>query len=160
MTLQRTARAALAAAATVGTALAFTATPALAATPEGHGRTTQQLTCGDMGTLTLITNQNNSSDMGGWSVAQVQGGGRFIPVAFHFTVTVTTPTATETVVDQTMAQGGGHSHPNQATVECTQTESATVNDLLGDPEAAPVLAGFDPTDPVTFTFGATAIYKP
>ena len=132
-------------------ALLLGATSAQAAAPS-----TQQLTC-DGQVLTLRTNNNNSSDMGGWSVAQVVSGGtgHLIPVVFDFSAYDNT--IDQSIFDGRQVKGTGNAQHNRPTVTCTQMQTATLADLLepGDP----IPPGASPTDEVTFTIEAVAVWQ-
>src|SRR5690242_9118980 len=89
----------------------FTATPALAA------QSTQPITC-DGQQLTIRTNNNNSSEHGGWSSVQILSGG-----SGHLTPTTFSGVATDTTVNQVLFQfsstkGNGKANHNQQTVNC------------------------------------------
>ena len=129
------------------------AAPALAA------RSTQQLDCGDAGTLTLLTNNNNSSDMGGWSAAQVVGGGHLIPVEFDFTVyDVTAGQWLVAPGDADGLKGAGNDNHNQGpTITCTETQAGLLSDFVQPGDQLPGWASL--TDTIQFTITATAIDK-
>jgi hypothetical protein len=133
---------ALGAAAVVG----MTVAPAWAAQME------QQVSC-DGHELTIRSNENNSSDHGGWSSVQiVQGGsGHLTPVAFSGSLyDVTTESE---IFSFSQAKGGGHAAHNTATTTCTQEEQGTLADFLEPGDELP--PGASPDDDVTFTFTAT-----
>jgi hypothetical protein len=138
----------LAAAATIG-GLAMTA-PAQAA------QSTQELNCGSLGTLLLRTNNNNSSDMGGWSTAQLASGkGHLIPTSFTFTAY--DETTQQQLFTFTQPKGNGNANHNQQTVQCSFSQTGTLADLLDPGEQPP--PGVSLTDIVTATFTATAVPK-
>ena len=119
--------------------------------------TTQVLTC-DGQQLTLRTNNNSSSQMGGWSVAQIVSGGsgHLIPVVFEFSAYDNT--INQPIFDGRQLKGGGNANSNQPTVTCVQQQTATLGELLNPGE--PVPPGAALTDEVTFTIQATAVWQP
>lgn len=143
---------ALAVAAGLGTGLALvTAVPASAATDE------QTFTC-DGQQFVIRTNNNHSSDMGGWSAAKIVDGGSggYIPTSFTFSaVDLTTG---QQLVDGSTPKGNGNANQNQSTVTCTESFSGTLADLLDPGEAPPPGAAL--TDLATMTFTVTAVHHP
>lgn len=132
-------------------ALALPATPAVAA------QSTQQIQC-DGSTLTIRTNDNHSSDMGGWSTAQVADGtGHLIPVSFTFSAYDVTTDA-YLFPAQTQWKGNGNANHNQQTVTCAQTETGTLASFLGPGEQPP--PGANLSDTVTVTFTVVAVPQP
>lgn len=128
----------------------------IGATTAQAAPTLQQLSC-DGQKMTLRTNDNNSSDMGGWSAAQVVAGGSgtLIPTKFDFSAYDNT--IGQQLFTGSQVKGGGHANHNQATVTCTQTESATLGDLLEPGDEPP--PGASPNDAVTTTLVATAVWQ-
>lgn len=117
----------------------------------------QSLTCDNGQQITVMTNQNNSSDMGGWEAVQVASGasGTLIPTTFEFSAFDDT---TQTLIfDGTQAKGGGHANHNRPTVTCTDAETATLADLLEPGDQVP--PGASLSDQVTFTITATAVWQ-
>src|SRR5438874_7019354 len=104
-----------------GLMISIAAAPALlSATPAQAAQSSQTITC-DGQQVTIRTNDNNSSDNGGWSSVQILSGG-----SGHLTPTSFSGTATDTTVNQLLfqfssAKGSGHANHNQQTVTCTQT---------------------------------------
>jgi hypothetical protein len=117
---------------------------------------TQPLTC-DGQQITIRTNENNSSDMGGWSAAHVVSGGSgtLIPTTFSFSAY--DDTIQQLIFQGTQAKGAGNANHNQSTVTCTQTETATLGDLLEPGDELPPGASAD--DQVTITLVATAVWQ-
>lgn len=117
----------------------------------------QPLTCDNGQQITVLTNVNNSSDMGGWeSVKVVSGGsGRLIPTSFDFSafdITTESP-----IFEGTQTKGGGHANHTQPTVNCSDTQLATLADLLGPGDEVP--PGASLSDDVSFTITATAFWQ-
>jgi hypothetical protein len=116
----------------------------------------QSLTC-DGQQLTLRTPDNHSSDMGGWSAAQVVSGGSgtLIPTSFDFSAfDVTTQ---QPIFEGLSTKGAGNANHQQSTVTCTQIETATLGDLLEPGDEVPPGGSLD--DEVTVTLVATAIWQ-
>ncbi|MGN6609612.1 MAG: hypothetical protein ACTHMS_21710 [Jatrophihabitans sp.] len=118
-------------------------------------QSTQTIECA--GTqYTIRTNNNHSSDMGGWSVGQVVGtpGSHGIPTSFGGVATIT---GTDTVLGtflSTKGQGNANQHQQQTT--CQQSISGTAADVFGPGETPP---GLDPSTPVTLTITITVVLK-
>jgi hypothetical protein len=129
----------------------------VAALPASAAPSTQTLDCGSAGTLLVRTNTNNSSDNGGWSVAQVLpgGSGHLIPTSFVFSAY--DDTTQQPLFSFTQPKGNGHANHNQQTVFCSSTQTGVLADLLDPGEQPPPGAAL--TDIVTVTFGATAVPK-
>jgi hypothetical protein len=131
----------------------------VATVPAGAAQSTTTLKCTNGDTVTVRTNNNHSSDMGGWSAAQIVdgGSGHFIPVAFSFSVHNDTQNLTVTEPPSVKGSGNGNNH--QATMQCSQSQTASLGDFLGgSAEDAP--PGWNLTDTVTGTFTATVVAKP
>ena len=126
-----------------------------AAAPASAAQSTMEFTC-DGSTITLRTNDNRSSDMGGWAAAQVVGDGTLIPTSFSFSAYDETTDAA--LFSFTSQKGRGNANKMQQTVDCTQTQTATLADLLEPGDELPPGAAL--TDTVTVTFDATAVPKP
>jgi hypothetical protein len=141
----------IAAAAVAGTAGAVLIAPIAQAAPQ-----LQQLTC-DGQQITLRTNDDHSSDMGGWSAAKVVAGGSgtLIPTVFDFSAY--DDTIGQSIFEGTQLKGAGHANHRQSTVTCTQTETATLGDLLDPGDELPPGASLD--DEVTITLTATAVWQ-
>jgi hypothetical protein len=140
-------------------AVVLPAGAALAAPGSTGGPQTQTLSCtGGLGDLVIRTSNNNSSDNGGWSVAQIVNGGtgHLIPTAFTFTAH--DDTAGMTVFTFTQHKGGGNAYQGEKPVTCSFSQTATLADVLAPGETPP--AGTSPSDVVTLTFGATAYQRP
>ena len=144
-------------------ALATAALPAAAATsgepnPAGNGQSLQLLSCHGVGDLLVRTNQDRSSDNGGWSSAQiVEGGtGTLIPTSFSFSGYDET-TGTDLIDSGALAKGGGSgNHQQGPLLTCTQTMEGALADFLDPGETPP--PGVDPTDTVLLTFTVTALH--
>lgn len=129
----------------------------IASAPARAAQSTQTITCPN-GDLLVRTNNNNSSDMGGWSTAQIVdgGSGHLIPVAFTFTVVNVSHPAL-TLPPQISVKGNGNANKMQTTMDCTQTQTGLLSSLLGPGESPP--PGWNLTDTVTATFTATVVAK-
>ncbi|MGN6600688.1 MAG: hypothetical protein ACTHMW_15580, partial [Actinomycetes bacterium] len=90
-------------------------------------QTTQQLDCGDYGTITVRTPDTHSSEMGGWSVGQVVGGGNAHLIPTSFTFSANDDTTGSVIFQGTSVKGGGNANHNQGTVTCSQTMRATAD---------------------------------
>jgi hypothetical protein len=117
------------------------------------GQATDTVTCeGEQ--LTLRVNQSNSSDKGGWSAVQVEGGGHLIPLSF--TGTLTDHTINQVIYSFTGPKGGGH--PNRAgAITCNLHFDATLGEILEPTDEVP--AGAALTDAVSFDIDALVIRK-
>ena len=122
-----------------------------------NGHSTQTLDCGQFGTVTVsVNNANGGNGQGGFGAAQVVGstGTHGMPTAFTFSLfDVTTNTL---IFSGTQVQGGGNSHPNQATTECTSTQTGTASQLGF---TGPLPPGVSPTDTLQVSLAATVIIK-
>jgi hypothetical protein len=95
-----------------------------------NGHSTLTLDCGQFGTLTVsVNNANGGNGQGGFGAAQVVGstGTHGMPTAFTFSLFDLTTNLP--IFSATKVQGGGNSHPNQATTECTSTQTGTASQL-------------------------------
>ena len=117
----------------------------------------QALSCDNGQVLTVMTNVNNSSDMGGWEAVKVVSGGsgRLIPTAFEFSAY--DDTIQTSIFDGTEVKGGGNAQHNQTTVTCSDSEHALLGDLLQPGDEIP--PGASLTDQITFTITATAVWQ-
>ncbi|HZC70946.1 MAG TPA: hypothetical protein VE442_09645 [Jatrophihabitans sp.] len=117
----------------------------------------QPLSCDNGQQITVLTNVNNSSDMGGWGAVQVVSGGSgtLIPTTFDFSAFDDTIQAA--IFDGTEVKGGSHGNHNRPTVTCSDLQPATLGDLLGPSDEAP--PGASLTDHVTITITATAVWE-
>ena len=137
--------------------VAVAAAPALlSATPAAAAQSTQTLTC-DGQQLTIRANDDNSSDNGGWSTAQIVsgGGGHLTPTSFSGVVTDTT--INQVIFQFSSTKGQGHANHNQESVTCTQVETGSLADFLEPGDTPP--PGTSLTDQVSFTLTATAVRK-
>lgn len=115
---------------------------------------TQQITCGS-DVFTIRTNNNNSSQNGGWSVGQVVGqpGLHGIPVSFSGEAIDTT---TDTTLFQfSQVKGDGNANQNQQVTTCTQTLTGTVSQLFGPPPP-----GINGDDNGVFNLAIEVVIKP
>jgi hypothetical protein len=138
-----------------GVLAAVAATPmVLAATPALAAQSTQSVTC-DGQQLTIRSNNNHSSENGGWSSVQILSGS-----GGHLTPTQFSGVATDTTVNQVLFQfsstkGNGKANHNQQTVNCTDVQVGTLADFLDPGEQPP--PGTSLTDEVTFAITATVV---
>jgi hypothetical protein len=147
--LARCAVAATGVVASVGGGLLVAAPHAVAAT------STQQITC-DGTVYTIRTNNNNSSQNGGWSVGQVVGqqpGLHGIPVSFAGEAIDTTTNTT--LFQFSQVKGGGNANQNQQVTTCTQTLTGTVSQLFGPPPP-----GVNGADNAVFNLTIGVVIKP
>jgi hypothetical protein len=129
----------------------------LAAPAATAAQSDQPLTC-DGQDIVVRTADNNSSDRGGWSAAQiVEGGsGTLVPTSFEFSAY--DDTLDQSIFSGTQVSGGGHGHGNQETVTCTQVTTASLGDLLEPGDEVP--PGASLSDEVTISLTVTAIVQP
>jgi hypothetical protein len=132
----------------IGIPLAATATAA---------QSTMPIECGGQ-TFVIRTNNNNSSDHGGWSSAQIvgEGHGHLIPVAFSGVAVDTTAQGQPVIFQFDQQKGGGHANHNQATTTCTATITGAFADFAEGETPPP---GVLPTDTVVLTINVTAVQK-
>ncbi len=147
--LTRTA-AALGTSATLAVAAGFVAAPAHATLY------TDTFLCDGVPTQITVAG-NNSSENGGWGAGRISSG-TLIPTSFTFSAY--DDTAGQYLFDPQGSQKGmGHANPNQATITCTQSMTATLADLIAEngqpPMGLPDWAS--PTDIITQSFIVTAV---
>lgn len=106
----------------------------------------------------MRVNDAHSSDHGGWSSAQIVSGGEghLTPLSFGFTLH--DDTLGVTLFSGTELKGGGHPGSGRTTVTCTQSETATLADVLDPGEQPP--PGVDLADTVTQTLVVVAFRQP
>lgn len=125
-------------------------------------QSTQPISCDSLGPITIRTNGNHSSDQGGWSAAQIVAGGsgHLIPTSFSFGAH--DDTANLELFYSTVAKGDGNANHHQQTITCTQTQTATVADLIAEngPPPGPLPDGVGLGDEVTVSFIVTAVPRP
>jgi hypothetical protein len=126
-----------------------------AAAPASAAQQVQQAPCSGLGTITIRTPSDNSSDNGGFSAGQIIGGGsgHLIPTSFDFTATDGRTGAT--LFTGTQLKGGGHANANQPTTTCTITQTASANEAFG----GQLPPGVNGDDLITFTILVTAVPK-
>jgi hypothetical protein len=118
-------------------------------------QSTMPLSC-DGAQLFLRTNNNNSGDNGGWSVAQITDkSGHLIPTSFNYSLVDTTNPFT---FSQTSAKGQGNANANQTQVSC-QADYASTLGAEAPPSFDYAGTGTQPTDQVTVTITVTAVPK-
>ncbi|GAA2111920.1 hypothetical protein GCM10009841_35060 [Microlunatus panaciterrae] len=133
-----------------------TAAPSYDLNPAGNGQSVQPFTCDGLGDLMIRTNNNHSSDSGGWSSAKIVSGGTgtLIPVSFTFSAYDVTKGAQ--LFSFTQPKGDGNANHQQTTYHCYQTMTGTLADLLEPGDEVP--PGADLSDTVTATFSAEAVH--
>lgn len=114
-------------------------------------RSTQQLSCSGLGSVTIINPPDATKDT--WSSAQIVGDGHLVPVSF--TYRVEDVTLGVVLDEETVTHAPAHNQ--QRTVTCTTTSTATLADLLPTPPGVELPAAAQPTDEIAFTFEATAV---
>ncbi|HKC28580.1 MAG TPA: hypothetical protein VKB75_11265 [Jatrophihabitans sp.] len=115
----------------------------------------QPLSCNNGQQITVLTNVNNSSDMGGWEAVQVVSGGSGTLIPTKFELSAFDDTTQTTIFEGTQVKGGGHGNHNQPTVTCSNSQTSTLAELLTPGDQVP--PGASLTDQVTFTITATAV---
>jgi hypothetical protein len=114
-------------------------------------RTTQSLTCGGFGSITVSVTTTTAENSVAWGTASISGGTHLIPTSFTFTVTDLTANAV--VFSDVEVKGNGNGQHNQAQINCSiPSETGTAGDL-GIP-------GVDPSHIVEIDSSATAVVKP
>jgi hypothetical protein len=104
--------------------------------------------------LIVRTNNNSSSDMGGWGAAQVVSGGSGHLIPTTFDGTFYDATIDQTIFTFSQAKGGGNGNHNlQPTAICTDTQTGTLGDFLEPGDIPP--PGSSPSDSVVFTIRVT-----
>ena len=123
--------------------------------PSYAGQTTDHLVCSGQD-ITVRVNESNSSEHGGWSVAQVVAGGtgHLIPIAVSGTATDVT--LGQVIFSFEGPKGGGHPSSDGAE-SCTLHLDGTVADFYGPDEPLP--AGVALTDVVSFDITAVVRHK-
>lgn len=129
----------------------------IAAPSASAAQSTQPFTC-DGQQLVIRTNDNHSSDMGGWAAAKIVSGGSGTLIPTSFSGSAYDITAGQPLFAFSSAKGAGNANNNQPTVTCTQTMTGTLADLLQPGDQLP--PGTSLTDQVTTTFTATAVHQP
>jgi hypothetical protein len=139
-------------------ALALAGAGTLLAAPAATAAASEQpLTC-DGHDIVVRTADNNSSDRGGWSAAQIVQGGSGTLVPVSFSGGAYDNTLDQSIFEFSQVSGGGHGHANQQTITCTQVSTATLGDMLEPGDEVP--PGASLSDSVTFTLTVTAIVQP
>lgn len=103
------------------------------------------------------TNDNNSSDMGGWGAAQVVSGGSGHLIATVFNGSLYDATVDQTIFQFSQYKGGGNGNHNQQTVNCVVSTDGTLGDFLEPGDTPP--PGTSPSDSVVFTIDVTGVAK-
>jgi hypothetical protein len=117
----------------------------------------QPITC-DGQQLMIRTNDNHSSEMGGWSAAQVVSGGSGTLIPTTFTFGAYDDTTQQQLFVGEALKGAGNANHNQQTVTCTQVQTDTLANLMEPGDQLPPGASLD--DQVTVTFAVTAVWQP
>jgi hypothetical protein len=133
-----------------GVGAAFSASPAFAA------RSPLTLVCNGQ-QVTVLVNNNHSSQNGGWGSAHIVSGGSGTgsPVAFSGQLVDTT--ADQTLLTFNSAKGKGNAEHNQQSISCTQTLTGTVGDFVPPDMLLP--PGVSLGDQATFNLSVTVVPK-
>lgn len=125
--------------------------------PASAAQSQQTIPCGGS-QFTIRTGDNNSSDSGGWSVAQIVdgGSGHLIPTSFSYSLVDDVHPFTYTVAN---TKGDGHANANQQQITCSFGGPSTLGDEA-PPDFDYAGTGTSPNDPVTVTITITAVHKP
>jgi hypothetical protein len=135
-----------------GSAAALLAAGAGTAAP----RQPMTLDCPGLGAVQILVPPAHGANMN-WGAAQIVGDGHSIAVQFEFSAFDTTVGAS--LFDSgPIAKGGGNANPNQPTISCSQTQTATLADFQQPGDPAPA-APFALTDSVTFRIDVQVILK-
>lgn len=107
--------------------------------------------------LLVRTNDNNSSNHGGWGAAIVVDGGSGHLIPTSFSGTLFDQTTGTTLFTFAQSKGNGNGNNNQQALSCTSVQQDTLGNFAGPGEQLP--PGTSPTDMVTFTINVTAVPK-
>lgn len=121
-------------------------------------QSTLQLTCSDGGNYTVRTNDNNSSDHGGWGVGQIVSGGSGHGIPTSFAGSLFDVTANQPIFSFQQAKAGGRANHNQRTITCTAIENGTLGDFSQPGDQLP--PGTSASDQVVFTLTVTVVKRP
>lgn len=116
----------------------------------------QQLTC-DGQDIVVRVPDNNSSEHGGWSAAQVVDGGSGTLIPTSFSGSAYDLTVDQELFSFSQTSGGGRGHGQQQTVTCTQVQTDSLRNMLEPGDELP--PGTSLTDQVAFTLTVTAIWQ-
>ncbi len=127
---------------------------ALTAPAASAAQTEQVITC-DGQQLTVRSNENNSSEHGGWSAAKIVSGGTGHAVPIEFAGSLYDSTIQQTVFSFDEVKGGGNGNHNQSTITCNQSQDGTLGDFLDPGDVPP--PGTSADDAVTFSIDITVV---
>ena len=127
--------------------------------PASAAQSQQTIPCGGS-QFTIRTGDNNSSDNGGWSVAQIVdgGSGHLIPTSFSYSLVDDAPGSTFTFTAASI-KGDGHANANAQQITCSIGGPSTLG-VEAPPDFDYAGTGTSPDDPVTVTITITAVHKP
>jgi hypothetical protein len=138
-------------------ALAVVAAGSVLAAPAATAAQGEQpLTCDGQDVVVRVAD-NNSSEHGGWSAAQVVEGGTGTLIPTSFSGSAYDLTLEQELFSFSQSSGGGHGHGQQQTVTCTQSQTDSLGNMLEPGDELP--PGASLTDQVTFTLTVTAIWQ-
>lgn len=122
------------------------------ASPAHAAQSVMQISC-EGTTINVRANNNNSSDMGGWSTAKITDfKGHLIPTDFSGQLVDDNTDAVLFSFDQ--VKGGGNANHQQGQISCMTTQSGTAGEFFG---SDPLPDGVSADDPVTFTIAISAV---
>ena len=128
------------------------------ATAAFAGQSQQTVMCNGQ-PLVIRTNNNNSSDKGGWSSVQVLSGGSGHLTPTSFSGMLVDNKLSQVLFQFSSAKGNGNANHNQQQSTCTQVITGmTLADFFEPGGQLP--PGASLTDSVTFTFTATVVQNP
>jgi hypothetical protein len=134
-------------------ALAAFTGAAAASGPAAPGKTVINLVCDELGPVSVTVPPSQQDNNGAGQLLGEPGHG--IPVAF--TTTVTDVTTNEILDVSSSAVGGGHGHPNQASLTCSGVVfSAPASVFFG---SAPLPPGVAATDTIEVSISGEVIPK-
>jgi hypothetical protein len=136
------------------TALACSIGGVALAAPATAAQSDMPITC-DGQQLIVRTNENNSSDMGGWESVQVVSGGSGHLTPTTFSGALVDETVGQTIFQFSQSKGGGHGNHTLPTVSCEVVTPGTLGDFLPTGETPP--PGTSTSDAVKFTIDVSAI---
>ena len=142
----------------VGATLAAGAGQLALLAPAQAAQSTLQLTCSDGGNYTVRTNDNHSSEHGGWGVGQIVAGGSGHGIPTSFAGSLFDVATNQTIFSFEQAKAGGQANRNQQTITCTGTQNGTLGDFSEPGDQLP--PGTSASDPVVFTLTVTVVMRP
>jgi hypothetical protein len=136
-------------------ALTLPAAGLFAAAPANAAQSIQEVDCQGLQVI-VRTNNNNSSDHGGWGAAQVVNfKGHLIPTSFNGSLY--DETTQSEIFSFSQDKGNGNANQNQPTINCIVDQEGTLADFLGPGDVPP--PNTSPSDIVEFTIYVTGVPK-